>query len=546
MKIIAVIEADTQRSPLGTPSRLAEELAGRCVLKRTVERVLACRRLDGVFVVTPAEQRSTVADLLDGADVPIETHAAGAPPWQELVRCSRKWALDGWRGGIGGTCVFDEHIHCAVLGALAARENADAVASIPAAAAVLDSELLEAMADHARNTASQVLLTFAQTAPGLSILIAQTKLLDELTRAGVPPGRALAFDPNDPKDDPTIRPCCYKVPTVVSHAGGRLLADTHRSVERIASLLEDLGDEPASLRAERVSRWLLERRDQPSPHLPRELELELTTQDELAGTTLRPRGSAVGARGPIELSLIERLACEMARYDDSRIVLGGFGEPLRHPQFAAVVAACRRAGIFGLAVRTNGIGLDGPALEALLDHKVDVVIVTIDAASPEGYRRVHGVDAYEQVCANIARLDEQRRQRGQPQPLIVPEMVKTRTTLREMEAFFDMWMRRAGWANIVGYSDHAGQLEDRAVMNMAPPVRRPCLRIMTRALVLADGRLVPCDQDFAGRHAVGTVQDHSLAELWTGPAMERLRASHRAGRWEGLALCPACKEWHRP
>jgi hypothetical protein len=116
----------------------------------------------------------------------------------------------------------------------------------------------------------------------------------------------------------------------------------------------------------------------------------------------------------------------------------------------------------------------------------------------------------------------------------------------EMEAFYDHWMNVVGSAVIVGPSHHAGRFPDRAVMNMAPPTRTPCRRILSRMTVLADGSVPVCDQDFAGRHIIGSAASNSLAELWTSPGMESVRQSHRSGEFDGMPLCPACDEWHRP
>ncbi|MFQ6048055.1 MAG: hypothetical protein ACE5K7_01670, partial [Phycisphaerae bacterium] len=115
MRIIAAIEADLQQSPIGTRSRLSEELLGQPVLRRTIARLQRCRSVDGLFVLSGPGQRDRLARLCSDLPVSLETHDAGPPPHQQLVQLSRKWALDNWRGGIGGTCCFDEQIHPAVL-----------------------------------------------------------------------------------------------------------------------------------------------------------------------------------------------------------------------------------------------------------------------------------------------------------------------------------------------------------------------------------------------------------------------------------------------
>jgi 2-C-methyl-D-erythritol 4-phosphate cytidylyltransferase len=66
MKVIAAIEADLEHTPLGLPSRQAEELNGVPVLRRTVERVSRARRPDGVYVVCPADQADRCRGLLGG------------------------------------------------------------------------------------------------------------------------------------------------------------------------------------------------------------------------------------------------------------------------------------------------------------------------------------------------------------------------------------------------------------------------------------------------------------------------------------------------
>jgi hypothetical protein len=125
-------------------------------------------------------------------------------------------------------------------------------------------------------------------------------------------------------------------------------------------------------------------------------------------------------------------------------------------------------------------------------------------------------------------------------------MTKSVDTLDELDPFFDGWIRECGWANIAGYSHYAGQLEDRAAMSMAPPKRTPCRRIMERALVLADGRLVLCDQDFTGAYAVGNLHRDGLGAVWGGSAMTQVRQAHLEGAFEVGVWCGRCDEWHRP
>lgn len=544
MKTIAVIEADLDRSPLGTASRLAVDLAGRAVLGRTLDRLRRCRRLASLHVIAPIEQRERVRGLIDGDDVRIETHDYGPAPWQESVRRARKWAVDSWRGGIGGLCWFDECCHAAVLSALAKRERADAVAVVPAAAVLIDPKLLDAMIEHFDSLGEDYRLVFCQAPPGISALLAKPVFLDDTHRANQPPGRALTYNPEHPQLDFTSRPCCFGVPNAVIETPARLLADTHRGMALLEELLA--AQSADELDAERICRLLADRRHRHLDRLPREIELELTTEDPLTDTTVRPRGNRVPKRRPMPVDVVRRVAEELAQLDDSLIVLGGFGEPLLHPELQHVLAACRQAGVFGLAIRTNGLAMSGDAIEHLIDGNVDVVNVTIDAHSAESYRALNNADGFEQVTANIQALQTRIAARRSPGPLIVPEMAKLRRTLPEQEPFFDDWMRRTGWANVVSPPHYAGQMPDQAVMSMAPPQRVRCGRLWSRLMILADGTAVTCDQDFAARQPVGDVEAESIESIWTGPTLTAMRRAHADLALSDLPLCPTCHEWHRP
>jgi spiro-SPASM protein len=295
-----------------------------------------------------------------------------------------------------------------------------------------------------------------------------------------------------------------------------------------------------------VSRWLAARRHVPADPLPAEIEIELTTDDPLPESTLRPRGGHAGRRGPMDVALFEKLIGELATRDDTRVVLGGFGDPLRHPEFEQCLDTCRQAGIFGLAVRTPAVDLDEKAIHALLEHRVDVLHVLIDAASAETYRRVHRADHFDRVIANLDRLFEQQRIRNQPQPLVVCELMKTRGTMDDLEAFYDHWIAKTGSAMITGPSHYAGQWPDHAVIPMSPPTRSPCQRIFKRVMVFADGRIPACDQDFTGRHALGSVVDTPLATIWQNSAFQSVRQSHLDRTYNAIPLCASCDEWHRP
>ncbi len=540
MKCIATINVDLDRSPLGARSRLADDLAGEPVLRRTVRRVLAASRLAGVFVLAPEAQAERVRGLLAGLPVSLQVHDGGPPPYAALVRAGRLWGLDGWRGGIGGLCAFDEDILVAHSAALAVKTSADAVASIPAAAAVIDPMMIDAMVEHFETSAGPFRLAIVQAPPGLGLVVLDRALLEELAPSGQTPGLLLTYQPSRPAPDVTGKQPCYRPPAEVVEAQGRLLCDTQRSEARLRDLLAEGGEDWDTAR---ICRWLAQRGMSHVAVLPEEIEIELTTDDPLStGSLLHPRGEEVGRRGPISLDVIRMIAAAIADHDDIRIVLGGFGEPCCHPSFAEICRVLRESGAAAVAVRTSG-ALGDPVIEnAMFETPIDVVEVTLDAATPQTYRLVHGADLFDEINARLEGWLARRLSSEHVLPVIVPSFVKAKENLHEMEGFFDKWQQQLGAALITGYSHCAGQRPRRAVTTMAPPQRTSCRRVFSRLLVLADGRVTTCDQDFAGRQTVGSLVDAPLSELWRSARLAAIRAGDHAAQ----PLCSACDEWHRP
>ena len=582
MRLITLIMADLVATPLGRRSRLADEIAGMTVLRRTVSRVLAASRAGSVVVGCPPRDAAAIRALLDGLTVRVETYDL-APPYAAIVRHARHWGLDGWRGGIGSMCWFDEEVHTPLAALLATRASADGVIIVPASAVLMSPGLIDAMAEHFERVSPLFPLTFCTAPPGLAPAILTTALLRDLAPTGQPPGIVLAYRPDSPAPDLTGKDACFRPPAAVAEARGRLLADTSRGCERITALLQAGA---ADWSVERIAAWLHaggntggeegtsagvppatsvipwrpatvsgEPEQQgaiagwkPAPQAPapvvEEIEIELTTDDPLAGRTqMRPQ--APERRGPLAAAHVARIAEFLRGRDDVRIVLGGFGEPLLHPEFRAVAQAVREAGALSIAVRTCGRAGDETQDAALFDVPVDALLVTLDAATPETYQRVHGTDGYDAVVGRIERWLARRVERKQVTPLIVPQFTKCVHNLADMEAFFDYWHRRLGWAVITGCTHAAGQRPDLRVMPMAPPKRVPCRRLLTRMMVLADGRVVACDQDYAARQPLGSLSSQSLADIWRRGVGD-LRAAHQAGRYTDHPLCPACDEWHRP
>jgi hypothetical protein len=305
---------------------------------------------------------------------------------------------------------------------------------------------------------------------------------------------------------------------------------------------QELGD---AADAATVCGWLRQPgRDRAGP-LPVEVELELTTADPLPDTTLRPRGGRVPRRELVDLAAVERLAGELATYDDRRVFLGGHGDPLQHSRFAEVCRSIRAAGVNGLGIATPLVDLPEPAFNALFEQAVDVVEVQLDAQSAAAYERVHGRNAFGQVLGNIERIERRRREQSIPQPLVVCSLTRHSQTLDEMDGFFDGWIARLGSAVLRGYNEYCGLMPADTLLGTVPPVREGCRRLGSRMMLLADGTVPLCGQDVRGEVRLGNWLSEPITDIWGGASLGAVRGAHTRLDLGALPMCGRCNEWFR-
>jgi len=547
MNAVAAVFADFAETFLGGPSQLLKRLGARSVLEHTLTRLLRVEGLERrCLLVRPrdaASARDVVREL--GLEQALDVLALdpGARPRRRLLRCGRKWNLFAWRGSPLGTTWFDEYVEPLCAGKVLDHYRCDAVLCLDGHQPALDPAIATGMLLHLRDNADEARFVFTQAPPGLAGIILRREVTRELLERQYPVGLLLTYRPEMPQSDPITKPPCFHISADIAQTPARLTADTRRSRELLTAAFAELGEDCS---AAALCAWVQREGRDPAGPLPLEVELELTTDDPLPETTLRPRGGRVPRRRLKDLDAVERLARELAAYDDRLLVLGGHGDPLLHPAFAETCRRARAAGICGLAVVTPLVELAEENLNALLENRVDAIEVLLDANSPETYRRVQGADAFDRVLANVERLLAARKERGSPEPIVTCSLTRCAATAEELEAFYDRWIRSAGAAVIRGYNDYCGLLPADSMLSMRPPIRLPCGRLRSRMMLLADGQAVLCSQDVAGRCPIGRWTTEGLAALWNGAGFSQARDAHARQELGAYPLCERCGEWHRP
>jgi hypothetical protein len=547
MKLVAAVFADFAETFLGTPSQLLTPLGSRCVLEHTLARLMRVGGLKHRCLFVRPRDEADASEVVRrmGLDAEIDVLALddGARPRRRLLRSGRKWNLEGWRGSPLGTTWFDEYVEPLNVGRVLDHYQCEGVLCLDGHQPALDVAIATEMLSHQHDNQAEARLVFTQAPPGIAGVLLRRDVTRELLEHELPVGLTLTYRPEMSHMDPITKPTCLRIPPEVSQTAARLTGDTRRSRELLEKAFAELGED---CDAPSLCNWVASDGHDRAGPLPVEVELELTTDDPLPDTTLRPRGARVPRRNLKDLHAVERFAKQFAEYDDRLLVLGGHGDPLLHADFPRICKLLREAGICGIGVDTTLVELSESALGALIENAVDVVEVRLDANTAATYQAVHGVDCFEQVLSNIERIQAARREHKSPQPVVVCSLTRCTATLDELESFFERWIRATGWAVIRGYNEYGGVLPRDTLLPMKPPVRTPCRRLDSRMMLLADGQAVLCGQDVCGDVTLGSWFTENLSDLWLGETLQMARECHSRSNPDELSLCERCGEWFRP
>jgi hypothetical protein len=415
----AVILADPETGGLGTPRDLSTPVAGHSPLHWTLRALSRCTELDGIIVVGPNPEllRSLAGDQPKGHTIrfehhDLESHHASAA----FRRASRLWTRRCWRGGLGGTSIFDEIADPAALTDLMSRLDIDAALLVGPDWCLVDPELCDQLVARFREDPENRRMTFSQAPPGIGPCVLDRRLIEDLAKARPQSGTLstlgslLSYIPIAPQADPIAKPNCVIVPPEVRDAGLRAIADDPRSLRAISAVLEKLGP---GAPANQTLAALTE-------------ALEPIDQTEIVHIDASPEGLL--PQGPALEWALDRVR-SLTPQTSIAVTINAPATP----QLRGLVARLREVGAAAVHVRTSAGTADSDSI--LLDLHADVISVDFRDASDSA-----AADLVERL------LTTRRYASGLPDRWIVPRLTRRDEVYEQIEGFVDRAIMLTGAA----------------------------------------------------------------------------------------------------
>ena len=590
MTSIAIIQVDLTRGRFGHAASLLDELAGKSILQHTIDRVARVDGVDEIVLMHPANQAIQGTYDTPSESPPITTavmQIRQSDAWlADVIGSGRKWSLTAWRGGIGGMTVYDELLPAYPWLCVAQDRQAESVVALRADWCMVDPGLATKQLELHRSAPEAMKLTFTQAPPGLSPLVIHHSVLQEMADHNATVANLLCYNPKKPVIDPMGKDVNVQVPASVRSQYRRFIYDTPRAVEHLQAVAGRIGDglqqadavavTDASRAAETSEPW------RQLSRLPQQLNVELSprravdgpivpqhyldlNREDMSRQTIDALLDQLGAAKPLPSEpLPASLGDDVGWIDlegtgspgipshhvrelidnDTALLFGGLGDPLLHDNWFETLVRLTGSGFLGIGIETDLL-VDDEAIDRLASLPLDVIAVRINADSAETYEKLMGVDGYTKVMDNLQRLFKARnvnRQRGEGfRGWVVPRLVKVAENLSDLETFFERWMTVSGWAVVDRALTGRGLIPDLSPVPMevaiAPGSGVAAVPMKQRLTVLSDGTVCLCGEDWLGRLALGSLNDHGVDELW------RAAASLVDVSEGNPCICPRCARW---
>lgn len=284
------------------------------------------------------------------------------------------------------------------------------------------------------------------------------------------------------------------------------------------------------------------RRDAVVAAPPLRLWVEVSSRCNLRCPACPNKDLPPGQKGEMSWTLFQRVI-DQGREFALEANLHHRGETLLHPQAGRFIRYAVASGV-PCRLHTNATLLQGPLAEEILDSGLRRLSVSLDGFSAGVYEANRPGARFAEVCGNLAAFLERRRQLGRRLPRVAVEvMALPSASSSPLRREFSRRFRKLGLDELVFKSAHnwAGYLGSR--QDASPSAA--CTFPWNALVVLFNGDVLACPQDFFAVRPLGNVHEAALLEIWNGSPMRELRRAFAVGGATSLSPCSGCDRIHR-
>lgn len=224
------------------------------------------------------------------------------------------------------------------------------------------------------------------------------------------------------------------------------------------------------------------------------------------------------------------------------IVFGLGSESLLYKNIRPMIVAAKEAGVMDIFLGTNGVLMDESMSEFLVDEQIARVEVSLDAATPETFKKIRSKDELDKIEANVRTLLEIKKRKKSVLPIVRLCFCVQDLNRDEREAFLEKWSDSVDYVDFQVMSDFSyvdqllrGEVPDLPIVAQDSYPDAYCAYPFNSLHVWSNGEITPCCTYYGKNLVLGNVKETTLKEVWNGEGIRAIREQILSGN-----LNPTC------
>ena len=241
--------------------------------------------------------------------------------------------------------------------------------------------------------------------------------------------------------------------------------------------------------------------------------------------------------------LFDKVIGEASEHGCPSMGFNTMNEPLLDQKIIERIEKATKAGIFDSRMNTNASLLTEKRAERLVDSGLTRLLVGVDAATEETYKKVRIGGNFQKLMRNVDRFLEFRAKKNQKLPILRVSFVRMNINEHEVEEFINQWLGKADLIAVQEYRppSHDVELkEDRHAKSTQIVEDYSCTQPFERFVIKGNGNVHPCCSFHSYKLYMGNAKENTIHSIWNSEEMKTLRRHMRDHTWNQIPVCNTC------
>lgn len=245
--------------------------------------------------------------------------------------------------------------------------------------------------------------------------------------------------------------------------------------------------------------------------------------------------------GVMPRSLFDKIILEGEKNNCPSIAFQVNDEPLLVKDLPERVAFAKEHNFMDLILTTNGTLLTPQKIKDLIEAGITRILISLDAATEETYKKVRVGGDFSQVIENIKFMAEYKRENKLIVPVTRVSFVTSSLNIHEKELFLEKFSGLFDYIEFQGLWEYYDASESLRPEGAEKNTDFLCAQTWRKFIVRPNGDVLPCCSFYGYEIVLGNLTNTSIKEIFNGGRTNELRQEGKEGNYKN-PTCISCSK----